>query len=606
MEVKNYFAQDSQGNAQPNATCYLYAIGTEDLVTGLTNINGQPIDNPFHSDSFGLIQFKAPNGLYDLRVVSGVRDYRIRVQSNDLSDSIGLATDQANRADSAANSASISALSAKAAADAAQLSTGIYDTTALGLANTTSGQYFSVPSAKSSEYLILYKNNAGVPTLIKTYPSTQGVIDTIAEKFTDVNTRAGYIWGVLDAAQRLGIGLTTDGKFNIGSFKDVVGHITDLELNGPEERSTRSGYLWGVLDAVDRLALGLDVDGNLYNKGRNILDEIDATNTSLEEALSSILPLQRDARSGYLWGVMDAVDRLALALDTDGNLINKGRNILKELDSMGDSKWITPSKNIATWGDSLSENAWQPFLRLLMPDRNIHNGGIGGQKSGQIARRQGGIAPMISITGNTIPASGGVVVSVDVPFLNNSTTLFGHLYGVFGSLTAVDQVHMFTRAFAGDPVQIDAITPFIISKTDYDYDFRTTIIWAGNNDYQSIYRPEVDGNVSKMVDFLKSQDKRFIVIGMAIAAYSDRLIGTPYYTDTMALHKKWREKWPNNFIDITPVLQRHYDPNNPTDVQNLLDGCTPSSLRVDEIHLNDAGKQIVADTIYKFMIQRGW
>ena len=177
---------------------------------------------------------------------------------------------------------------------------------------------------------------------------------------------------------------------------------------------------------------------------------------------------------------------------------------------------------------------------------------------------------------------------------------------MFGILEAPAGVYTFTRAVAGEAVQIDELTPFILSASDYDYDFRTTIIWAGNNDYTSEYRPEVDGNVTRMVEFLKPQDKRFIVIGMAIAAYSDRLKGTPYYADTMALHKKWRERWPNNFIDITPVLQRHYDPNNPTDVQNLLDGCTPSSLRIDQIHLNDTGKKIVADTVYNFMIQRGW
>lgn len=98
MELKNFFAQDSQGNAQPNATCYLYAVGTETIVTGLVSVTDAPLANPFNSDPYGLIQFKAPNGIYDLRVVSGVRDYRIRVQCNDLSDSIADAAAEADRA----------------------------------------------------------------------------------------------------------------------------------------------------------------------------------------------------------------------------------------------------------------------------------------------------------------------------------------------------------------------------------------------------------------------------------------------------------------------------------------------------------------------------
>jgi hypothetical protein len=41
------------------------------------------------------------------------------------------------------------------------LSAEIHATTAAGLAATTTGKYFSVPSPESAEYLILYKNNAG-------------------------------------------------------------------------------------------------------------------------------------------------------------------------------------------------------------------------------------------------------------------------------------------------------------------------------------------------------------------------------------------------------------------------------------------------------------
>lgn len=47
------------------------------------------------------------------------------------------------------------------AAEVAQQSAGIFPNTAAGLAATISGQYFSVPSAESSEFLILYKNDAG-------------------------------------------------------------------------------------------------------------------------------------------------------------------------------------------------------------------------------------------------------------------------------------------------------------------------------------------------------------------------------------------------------------------------------------------------------------
>lgn len=66
---------------------------------------------------------------------------------------------------------------AEAAADAASLASGVYDTTAAGIAATTPGKYFSVPSADAVESLILYKNNAGVAQEIKTYPSSEAVLE---------------------------------------------------------------------------------------------------------------------------------------------------------------------------------------------------------------------------------------------------------------------------------------------------------------------------------------------------------------------------------------------------------------------------------------------
>lgn len=66
------------------------------------------------------------------------------------------------------------------ARDAAVLNAGIYVSTAAGLAATTNGEYFSVPSAESEGYLELYKNNAGSAVLTKTYYSRpQGAMEEI-------------------------------------------------------------------------------------------------------------------------------------------------------------------------------------------------------------------------------------------------------------------------------------------------------------------------------------------------------------------------------------------------------------------------------------------
>lgn len=84
MEIKNYFAQDAQGNIMPSANCYLYLPGTTTLATGLVDGNGTPISNPFLASGMGQITFGAPNGVYDLRVALGARDWTIKVQCADI------------------------------------------------------------------------------------------------------------------------------------------------------------------------------------------------------------------------------------------------------------------------------------------------------------------------------------------------------------------------------------------------------------------------------------------------------------------------------------------------------------------------------------------
>lgn len=105
----------------------------------------------------------------DLPVVTpGAGDYVVGVQ---------LGNNRRFRADSLPASAPMQAAvdAAEAARDAAQAAGNIYTDTTTGL-DATSGtgatnRYFSVPSADSDEYLILYRNDAGVATEVKTYPS---------------------------------------------------------------------------------------------------------------------------------------------------------------------------------------------------------------------------------------------------------------------------------------------------------------------------------------------------------------------------------------------------------------------------------------------------
>ncbi|MCP3789464.1 hypothetical protein [Pseudomonas sp. N2-11] len=161
MELKNFFAQDDQGNITPGATCYLYEVGTENLVQQLYRANGTVLTNPFTAANDGLVQLAAANGRYDLRVDKGARSYRIQLQFSDVTEDL--------------TAANLAASRAELARDQAFLEANIYASVAEGLNKTVDKQPFQVLSDNSSEYLVLYLNQAGEAVEQRRYPTSNAI-----------------------------------------------------------------------------------------------------------------------------------------------------------------------------------------------------------------------------------------------------------------------------------------------------------------------------------------------------------------------------------------------------------------------------------------------
>lgn len=184
MELKNFFAQDDQGNKLPGATCYVYQRGTESLITGLLKANGTLLPNPFAANDDGFIQFAAPNGLYDVRVVQGARDNRLPLQFNDVAET--------------ADAARSAAVRAELARDVAQLSVGLKDDIAHGLSTTVSGQYFNVKSGNDS-YFNTYKNESGAAVFYGSFPSANS-ISNLVKKVADIGLGVSDLTPTLNIA----------------------------------------------------------------------------------------------------------------------------------------------------------------------------------------------------------------------------------------------------------------------------------------------------------------------------------------------------------------------------------------------------------------------
>jgi hypothetical protein len=204
--------------------------------------------------------------VYD--ILTGWVNYELNTQTSATAAaaSAGASATSASAALTSEQNADVSeagALAAKVAAesarDAALIQAGVYVDEPTGRAAVADGVAFKVQGSGDVAAYEYRRVNAGtVSTLIATYPSKQSIDSKLDATYTD---RVDYVWGVLDSAKRLGLGLRRSGELDVGSLLDVTTHIEDLETLAPVELSERSGYLWGVKDAQGRLALGIDKDG---------------------------------------------------------------------------------------------------------------------------------------------------------------------------------------------------------------------------------------------------------------------------------------------------------------------------------------------------------
>lgn len=129
MQLLNFFAQDVNGNVVPGAACTIFISGTSTLATGLQDASGAPLSNPFNANSVGLVSVAAPQGIYDIQMVSGLLNYTIKVQFIDA-------------AQVAMDATSASASAASAAASAASV-LGVLGTLQPLIAPGSTGQFYA-------------------------------------------------------------------------------------------------------------------------------------------------------------------------------------------------------------------------------------------------------------------------------------------------------------------------------------------------------------------------------------------------------------------------------------------------------------------------------
>lgn len=131
-----------------------------------------------------------------------------------------------------------------------------------------------------------------------------------------------------------------------------------------------------------------------------------------------------------------------------------------------------------------------------------------------------------------------------------------------------------------------------------------TVIWSGNNDESTGDTNMTMTNIELMVsDLLSVGNSNFIVLPMLIS--TNVAAGSTSYTFMEEMNTMLASTYAKHFVDIRATLLNSADPSNPTDVVDVANGWSPSSLRFDAIHLNAAGYKVVAARVMNSRLN-GW
>lgn len=131
-----------------------------------------------------------------------------------------------------------------------------YTSTAAGLSGTLDGGYFSVPSPDSNEYLILYKNNAGVAAEVNRYPSATLVKD-LASKVVDSSEA---LLAVTDP-----VGFAAFLVNYLGEIHSRNGISLEMEAirNGAFALQKSTDYAFAITDLLGFVIFAVKFDGTL-------------------------------------------------------------------------------------------------------------------------------------------------------------------------------------------------------------------------------------------------------------------------------------------------------------------------------------------------------
>lgn len=412
-------------------------------------------------------------------------------------------------------------------------------------------------------------------------------------------------------------------------------------------------WAWVVTDAADRVLGGFRDDGVFMpSKMAYPADSVPlsalSANVRRELAAGSSRPVAlpagagiistREAGSGWQLRYDDAETGISTLLFTAGALQNvtlsadaktvyftasnaDGTNprALQVPAGGGTARRLLPYAGLASFGDSMTEGMGggygvNAFPAVTAAELGIpyYNGGISMQMSTEIAIRQGGIAPALTVSGGQIPAAGSVAVTVTDPInqfrAGSAWNWAGTVAGIAGTLTKsadTPAAWTFTRATAGSPKAAPAGTRFLSTPGAEHNDWIQTI-WTGRNNPQA---GTILRDTAAMVAYLSPAQKRYLVFSVCNTASEPA--GSDGYRNIETINAQLSEAYGARFLDVRTYLVQNAlaaagISATAQDRADVAADIIPGSLRADSTHLNQAGYAVLGRYVASVIKTKGW
>jgi hypothetical protein len=254
-----------------------------------------------------------------------------------------------------------------------------------------------------------------------------------------------------------------------------------------------------------------------------------------------------------------------------GNVTIGNTNLNTNVNIVGDSLVLG---NQALDGVTIG-GALQSYIRSY-----VFSFGVGGETSTQIAIRTGCINTTATVSGSSIPASGGVTVVFPTgsePVAGASAPVNGTLNGVYGAVSLSGATYTFTRITPGTAVSSSGSVPFVADPGVYSVG--PVVYWMGTNDISAGAGSValVEGNVAACYSHSVALGQTPLFLTPLNTEGEGS--GTNAYTYATTIASWMTSNYPSNTIDIRQDLVNWYNPSNAVDVWDNTAGIPAYTLR---------------------------